>query len=43
LERDALESLLEVANEYYGVDMSMLKKNFETRQSGIVPKLRSKV
>jgi ABC-type phosphate transport system auxiliary subunit len=26
LERDALESLLEVANEYYGVDMSMLKK-----------------
>jgi hypothetical protein len=26
LERDALESLLEVANEYYGVDMFMLKK-----------------
>ncbi|MDR1887610.1 MAG: transposase, partial [Prevotellaceae bacterium] len=34
LERDALESLLEVANEYYGVDMSTLKKNFESRQSG---------
>ncbi|MDR1983930.1 MAG: hypothetical protein LBQ28_03805 [Prevotellaceae bacterium] len=26
LERDALESLLEVANEYYGVDMTTLKK-----------------
>jgi hypothetical protein len=26
LECDVLESLLEVANEYYGVDMSMLKK-----------------
>jgi transposase-like protein len=42
LERDALESLLEVANAHYGVDMSTLKKNFESRRFGSVAKIRSK-
>jgi hypothetical protein len=35
LERDALESLLEVANAHYGVDMSTIKKTSSLGDSAV--------